>query len=110
MVNKLVIDLSEPIECNGKTISKLEIGKFKAKHFKFLPEEIFEMTDDSGEQKQLSAKQSIDVAVKMLPLIAALSSVEESAIDELSISDLLEVVNQIAPFLESSLSPRSGEK
>ena len=95
----LIVKLQEPVEYDSKTYDHLEIGKFKAKHFRLLPKGMLDMEEDA----KMTTAESLEVAMEMLPLIASMSNVPEEVIGELGISDLLEVVNQFGPFLEKSL-------
>lgn len=110
MSNKIeTIQLSSPVEYKGKIYSTLFLTEFKAKHFKYLPEEIFELADNYGEgsgnnPENIPKGLVIKIASKMIPLIAAMANVDAELIGELSINDLINVVTKMFPLLAGSLS------
>jgi len=88
---KLKYSIPIPQE-NGEFIStnELKFGRLKAKHLKLLPTNFME------NEGQLSPAD-------ILPLIAGLAEIPESAADEIDISDLAEVAESLQGFLGESL-------
>jgi len=69
--------------------NELRIGRFKAKHFRLLPDSF---TEDGG---QISAKE-------IIPLIAGLANIPESSADEIDMEDIPEVAEALQSFLLAS--------
>jgi len=87
-----VVELEYPIiiktaEGGEATISKITIGRMKAKHLKLLPSDI------------VKSKGSIDPA-KMLPLIAAMAELSEEVVGEIDMSDIIKIVGVMESFLK----------
>jgi len=100
MSNTKTVELKHPIpvpkEGGGIVeVNKLELGRLKAKHLRLLPEDF--MKNDGI----LSPKD-------ILPLLAGLSNLPESSIDEIDMEDLSEVAEALQVFLETSLE--TGKK
>lgn len=106
-MDKMTVKLAEPVEVDGKTYESLTIGRFRAKHFKHMPKEMLDLEyDDPG---KMSRRQNIEMAIAMMPLIAAMADVPTEVIEELTMGDLMEVVTRVGPFLAKSQSPDSGK-
>lgn len=109
MASKTVkVDLKEPVEVDGKVYSFVTIGKFKVKHFKYMPDEFYEMIDKNP--KKISQAQQAKLGVKMIPLLAAMCNVTEDVFDEFDPDDIEGIMDAVGPFLEASLSSTSGKK
>ena len=107
-MDSVIVKLKNPVEFNKITYTELSIGKFRAKHFKYLPEEVFEFEYD--DPKLMNKKQMLKLAIAMMPLIAAMANVPEEVVGELEVTDLMEVVDKIGPLLEASLPQKDGNK
>ena len=81
----------------GKIIStnEIRIGRLKAKHLKLFPENFME------------GKGNLNPA-DMIPLIAGIANIPESAADEIDIEDMSEVAEALQDFLGKSLE--TGKK
>ena len=96
-----VVKLKYSIPIPGKdgemiNTNELKIGRLKAKHLKLLPDNF----EESGGQLGM---------VDIIPLIAALANIPESAADEIDvINDLPEVAEALQSFLVKSLE--TGKK
>jgi len=94
-------ELDYPIMVPGQDgklmeVSSLEMGRFKAKHLKSMPDSMF---DDGG------------VTVKpadMIPLIAALTGISEESAEELDFADLMKIGVELGNFLSASLQTGEG--
>lgn len=100
MDEKKIVKLKYPIPIptdGGETVDvyELKMGRFKAKHLKLLPDSFME---DKG---SISPKD-------IIPLIAGLANIPESAADELDMEDLTEVAESLQSFLGKSLG--TGKK
>ena len=87
---KLKYSIPIPQE-NGSPINtnELKIGRFKAKHFKLLPKSFMD------EEGQMSPAE-------IIPLIAGLANIPESAADEIDMEDISEVAEALQAFLGES--------
>ena len=95
-----IIDLQYPIPIpkeGGGTVevSKLKLGRLKAKHLKALPKGFTER------------KGNVELA-ELIPLIAAIADIPESSADEIDIEDLMVFAEELEGFLEAS--PKTGKK
>jgi len=95
-----VIKLKYSIPIPGKDgemiqTNELKIGRLKAKHLKLLPDDFMESNG------QLSPGD-------IIPLIAGLANIPESAADEIDIEDMTEVADALQGFLGESLE--TGKK
>jgi len=84
----------------GKEISttnELKLGRFKAKHFKLLPEDF----EEKGGKISPSG---------IIPLIAGLADLPEKSVGEIDFDDLEEVAEALQSFLEKSESLTDGKK
>ena len=89
-----IVKLKWPIpipqkDSNPIMTNELRIGRFKAKHFKLLPKGFAE---DGG---NISPED-------IIPLIAGLANIPESAADELDMEDIPEVAEALQSFLLAS--------
>lgn len=87
-----VVELEYPVvtksaEGGEITISKITIGRMKAKHLKLLPSDI------------IKSKGNMDPA-KMLPLIAAMAELSEEVIGEIDMNDVIKIVGVMESFLK----------
>jgi hypothetical protein len=105
-VREKKIDLKVPVvikDKNGikedKVYSSLTLHVLKAKHLKYLPAEIFDAADMTEGEVQKDKAFLIKMASKLIPLIAGLAEVDEDVINNLDVPDLLEVANELGPFL-----------
>lgn len=110
-----VIQLSDPVEVDGKTYTTIILNEFRAKHFKYLPPELFELVElqkenmNKGEEgedvdgKNVPLPLVMKLSSKFIPLIASMADVDEKVIGEFAIKDLLEVVNRLSPLLAASM-------
>ncbi len=99
-MDKNIVQLKYPIPIpkeGGGTVkvNQLEMGRFKAKHLKLLPDSFME------DQGKINPKD-------IIPLIAGLAEIPESAADEIDMEDLMGVAESLQGFLEKSLE--TGEK
>jgi hypothetical protein len=105
---ELLIDLNTPVVIKkegqeDKTYRSLILHPFKAKHLRYLPKEMYEMADMAEEEIEKDQSLAFKMAVAMIPLIAALADVDEEVVGDLEVEDLMEVVNNLTPFLSASL-------
>ena len=84
---KLKYSIPIPQE-NGNPINtnELRLGRLKARHLKLLPEDFM---DNDGKLSPTN----------MIPLIAGIANIPESAADEIDIEDLMEVAEALQDFL-----------
>ena len=84
------VQLVEPIdyENNGvkASITEVNIQKLKGKHYKFIPDEIF-----NGEE--------VKNPVKYFELIASLTGLEISQIEELGYKDITTLINTVGELV-----------
>ena len=106
MQKEITINLDFPVIVDGQEYKSITLKSFKAKHFKYLPDEFYEMADDSGEK--FSVVEMAKIAPKMIPLIAAMGDVLEEVVGEFEVADLFKVMGEFAPFLGQSLSATIG--
>jgi hypothetical protein len=105
---ELPINLKTPVVIKkegqeDKTYTCLILRPFKAKHLRYLPKEMYEMADMTEEEIEKDQSLAFKMAAAMIPLIAALADVDVEVIDDLKVEDLMEVVNNLTPFLAESL-------
>lgn len=107
------IVLKTPVIIKGKegqkdqTYTSLTLQRLKAKHLQFLPPEMFEMSGMNEKEIEENLDMVLKATGKMIPLIAGLAEVPEEVIGELEVDDLMEVANELGPFL-SGLSGIGG--
>ncbi len=99
-MDKKKIPLKYPIPIkkeDGGTVNvqELEMGRFKAKHLKLLPDDFME------NEGRINPKD-------IIPLIAGLADIPEDSADELDIEDLMGVAESLQSFLGKSLE--TGKK
>jgi len=100
---KKVIELEYPIPVvaeNGAVVEvyQIELGRMKAKHLKLLPADFMK-------------KKGNMEPTAMIPLIGAMANLPESSIDELDMTDLIKVGEEMERFLSLGVpSPRTGKK
>lgn len=87
-----VVELEYPIitktaEGAEATITKITIGRMKAKHLKLFPPDI------------AKSKGKVDPAM-MLPLIAAMAELSEEVIGEIDMNDIIKIVGVMESFLK----------
>jgi hypothetical protein len=100
---KLIVKLVEPFTFDGQLYDKLVFTRMKAKHYALIPDRLFEISELSkNEQQKVSGKDNVKLALEMMPLIAAMSGVDEDIIGEMSMADLANVVSELSSFLEES--------
>lgn len=93
------VKLKYPIPFKAKdglviNMASLNIGRLKAKHLKYLPENIDEKINPSD----------------LLPLIAALCEIPIETAEELDIEDLNGVSSALTDIMGNMLSPDSGKR
>lgn len=98
-MNSITIELKEPFDFKDQHYDKLTLGKFKAKHYQYIPDELFDQIDEND----LSNADKIKIGLKMMPLIAAMADVPEEVIGELCPEDFNKIQESLGPFLEQSL-------
>ena len=99
--NEKIIELKFPIpvpkEGGGIVqVSQLKIGRFKTKHLKALPKRF---GSEDGEEVE---------PAELIPLIAAITELPESSVDEIDLEDLLKISEDLEKFLAESL--QTGKK
>lgn len=86
-----IINLQYPIEFEKdgekNTITEVKLGRLKAKHLKKLPKDFFNI--DKG---NISPDQ-------VIPIISVISGIPLELVDELDITDLNTIAQEIASFL-----------
>jgi len=90
---KIKLEYPIPVESNGGLVevSSITLKRLKAKHFKKLPKAMFD-----GDGTNISPDE-------MIPLIAVLSDLEESSIEEMDAVDLIKIGGKVGDFLSESL-------
>ena len=86
-----LIQLRCPLDNNGVMVKEIAITGIKAKHFKNIPDGAFE---------------KIKNPAAFIPIVANVTGLPESVVDEMDIADLLEVIAAISDFLPGS--PQTG--
>jgi len=100
MTESNIVQLKYPIPIPKEgggfvNIGELTLGRLKAKHLRLLPDNFM---DNEGQL----APQDI------LPILAGLADIPIEAVDEIDMSDLIEVAESLQGFLEQSLE--TGKK
>jgi hypothetical protein len=100
-----VIKLKHPIpvekQAGGTVLTDtLTLGRFKAKHLRLLPKSFF--------QEEGSKELGLD---EVIPLLAGVSGLKESEIDEIDAEDIRPVIQQTTDFFLKclSLSQKTGK-
>jgi intein/homing endonuclease len=94
---------SIPVKTNGTVehINEIKLGRFKVKHLKYIPKYLLE----EGEDKSDISPED------MIPLLAGLSELPESAIGEIDLrDDFNNVMTEFTDFFEVYLSQETGSK
>ena len=100
---KLTVKLAEPFTFNGQLYDKFIFTRIKAKHYALIPDRLFEISELSkSEQQKINVKDNVKLALEMMPLIAAMSGVDEDVIGEMAMDDLVNIVSELSSFLEKS--------
>ena len=107
-MDSIKVLLKSPVTVNEVVYTELTIGKFRAKHFQYLPEEALALEYD--DPKAMDKKQMLKLAIGMMPLIAAMANVPKEVVEELEMPDLMGVIDKVGPFLAASLSQETGSK
>lgn len=95
-VVKLKYSIPIPKEGGGTVnVNELTLGRLKAKHFKLLP-------------KDFMANEGQIEPAALIPLLAGIADIPESAADEIDIEDLMEVAESLQSFLGEFLG--TGKK
>ncbi len=99
-MDEKIVKLKYSIPILGKddstvNVNELRLGRLKAKHLRLLPDDFME-------------KGGKISAAAMIPLIAGLANIPESAADEIDIEDLTAISEALGDFL--SVSPQTGGK
>jgi len=125
MTEKNTVTLDHPVTVDGKVYDNLTFDKFRTKHFRYLPDEIYEMfvTQDEvkkpkeGEAPEAEVEETREQKIKsmklgfqMIPLVAAICNVSEKVLDELEIDDTMKVMGAFNDFLSESSLLTDGKK
>lgn len=107
------ITLKHPIDTgDGRAIVEIEIGKFKVKHLKMIPSELYSIAKDKEDLEQIKkgssrykkleneiAKKTTESITALLPLLASLTGLTEQILDEMEIPDFLPLLDKLLPIL-----------
>lgn len=98
---KLEYPIGIPKEDGSKTyVNELSIGRFKLKHIKKLPPEVF------NTEGKVNANELIPI---MSSLIASLAGIPEESADDIDFADLESVMEVLGDFFEGTRA-KTGEK
>jgi len=94
------IELKYPIEdvANKTVIKSLEIGRFKIKHFEFLPDKLADIMSNETEEvdtSKIDVKKMFPIVRDLVPLIGALCGISTATAGEIDIDDMESVMNAI---------------
>jgi len=118
MVKKSVT-ISKPVTVGDKVYDTFTFDVFRTKHFKHMPDELYEVFVDqqeankegsTEEQSRENKIQSMKLGFKMIPLVASICNVPEEVIDELEIEDMMKVMGAFNDFLAESSLLSDGKK
>lgn len=94
---------SIPVKNNGivQHVNEIKLGRFKVKHLKHIPKYLLE---EDGKKTDINPED-------MIPLIAGLSDLSESAIGEIDLlDDFNNVMEGFTDFFDKYLSQETGQK
>jgi len=110
--------LKHPISLeDGKSLTEIILGKFKVKHLKLIPGELYELAVDKDRansfkknssaflkaEKAIIAKSTLLIP-KLIPLLASLTGQTVEIMDELEIDDFLPLMEEMYTILGEVMS------
>jgi len=113
------VKISKPVMVDGKTYESFTFDVFRTKHFRYMPDELYEVFVDQEEAKKSDKAEeqtreqkvlSMKLGFKMIPLIASICNVPEAVIDELEVDDMMKVMGAFNNFLAESSLLNDGKK
>ncbi len=105
MKKEMEVKLKTPVVIAGKNdkedkvYNSFTLRPFKAKHLRYLSREILDIADMNEKEIEADPLIALQAMSKMIPLIAGLAEVDEEVVGQLEIADLMEVANELGPFL-----------
>lgn len=98
--NSVKVKLTIPISVENKKYESFDLSGFKVSHMQYIPDEVYALADTST----MTYKDKIKTGIALIPLIGKLADVDEEVIMQMSIQDMLMIVDNFYTYFSKHFS------